>query len=147
LRHGIAHVAIDLLDRAGVDHRADLRARVGGRADLQRADAGRQLVDEALMHRLVHVDAVRADAGLAAVAELGDHQAFDRGVQVGVVEHDEGRVAAQLQRQLLQRARRIARARCLPTGVEPVKVILRTRASASQTSTTSGVRSREASRC
>ncbi len=37
-----------------------------------------------------------------------------------------------------------ARARCLPTGVEPVKVILRTRASASHTSTTSGVRSREA---
>ena len=37
-----------------------------------------------------------------------------------------------------------ARARCLPTGVEPVKVILRTRASSSHTSTTSGVRSREA---
>src|SRR5206468_6442081 len=37
-----------------------------------------------------------------------------------------------------------ARARCLPTGVEPVNVILRTRGSASQTSTTSGVRSRDA---
>ena len=37
-----------------------------------------------------------------------------------------------------------SRARCLPTGVEPVKVILRTRSSASQTSTTSGVRSRDA---
>ncbi len=37
-----------------------------------------------------------------------------------------------------------SRARCLPTGVEPVKVILRTRLSASQTSTTSGVRSRDA---
>ena len=36
------------------------------------------------------------------------------------------------------------RARCLPTGVEPVKLILRTRASSSHTSTTSGVRSREA---
>ena len=37
-----------------------------------------------------------------------------------------------------------ARARCLPTGVEPVKVILRTRASASHASTTAGVRSRDA---
>ncbi len=36
------------------------------------------------------------------------------------------------------------RARCLPTGVEPVKLILRTRASSSQASTTSGVRWREA---
>ena len=37
-----------------------------------------------------------------------------------------------------------SRARCLPTGVEPVKVILRTRASSSQALTTAGVRSREA---
>jgi len=36
------------------------------------------------------------------------------------------------------------RARCLPTGVEPVKLILRTRGSSSHTSTTSGVRSRDA---
>ena len=37
-----------------------------------------------------------------------------------------------------------SRARCWPTGVLPVKLILRTRSSASHTSTTSGVRSREA---
>ena len=49
-------------------------------------------------------DPVRADAGLAGVAELGGHAAGDGLIHVGRVEDDEGRVAAQLQRYLLHRA-------------------------------------------
>ncbi len=47
---------------------------------------------------LVDVEAVGGGAGLAHVAHLGDHRAFDRSIDVGVVEHDEGRVAAELHR-------------------------------------------------
>ncbi|MNS98286.1 hypothetical protein D3C72_1326500 [compost metagenome] len=70
---------------------------------MERAHALRQALDKGIVHGVMHVDPVRADAGLAAVAELGRHQAVDRGVEVGIVEHDERCIAAQFQRQLLQR--------------------------------------------
>ena len=47
------------------------------------------------------VDAVRADAGLAGVPELRRDRAVERRLQVGVLEHDERRVAAELERQAL----------------------------------------------
>ena len=47
------------------------------------------------------VDAVGADAGLAHVAVLRDDGAVDRGVDIGVVEHHERRVAAELEPELL----------------------------------------------
>jgi hypothetical protein len=65
---------------------------------LMPAGLGGQLLDEGVVHAFLHVEAVGADAGLAGVAVLADHRAFDGAVDVGVVEHDEGRVAAQLQR-------------------------------------------------
>ncbi len=57
------------------------------------------------MHGCVHVHPVRAHAGLPAVAELRGHEAVHRRVHVGILEHDEGRIAAQLQRELLERVR------------------------------------------
>jgi hypothetical protein len=69
-----------------------------------------------VVHAGLHVEAVGADAGLAGVAVLADHRAFDGAVEVGVVEDDEGRVAAQLQADLLDR-RRALRARMRPTSV------------------------------
>jgi hypothetical protein len=59
---------------------------------------GGQLLDEGVVHAVLHIEAVGAHAGLAGVAVLADHRAFHRRVEVGVVEHDEGRVAAQFQR-------------------------------------------------
>ncbi len=47
---------------------------------------------------LVHVEAVGGGAGLADVAHLGDEGALDGGVEVGVLEHDERGVAAELHR-------------------------------------------------
>ena len=41
------------------------------------------------------VDAVGGDAGLAAVAQFGEHGTFDSLFEVGVIEHDQGCVAAQ----------------------------------------------------
>ena len=59
--------------------------------------------DEVVVDAFLRVDAVRADAGLAHVAELRDDRAFDRGVEIGVVEDDEGRVAAEFEADLLHR--------------------------------------------
>ena len=50
------------------------------------------------MHLVVHIEAVRRGAGLADVAHLGDDRAGDGGIDVGVLEHHEGRVAAELHR-------------------------------------------------
>ena len=85
-----------------------------------------QLRGEGVVDAVLHQDAVGADAGLAGVAVLGGDRALDRGVEVGVVEHDEGRVAAELQRDLLDRAGALRASACVPTSVEPVKVSLRT---------------------
>ena len=49
----------------------------------------------------MHIEAVGADAGLAGIAVLRRQRAFDRRIEIGIVEHDEGRVAAEFQRQLL----------------------------------------------
>ena len=76
-----------------------------------------ELVDEAVVNARLHEDPVRADAGLAAVAELGGHQPVDRGVEVGIVEDDEGRVAAEFERELLQRVgASAARGACPPAS-------------------------------
>ena len=65
----VLDVAVDLLD-GGVDHRADLDAGGGARADLHRPHPRRQPLGEGVVHAPLHQDAVGADAGLAAVAEL-----------------------------------------------------------------------------
>ena len=64
--------------------------------------------DEVVVDAVLHVDAVGADAGLAHVAELRDHRALDRGIEIGVVEDDERRVAAELEADLLHRRGRLA---------------------------------------
>ena len=75
--------------------------------------------DEGVVDLVLHVQAVGADAGLAGVAVLADHRALDGAVDVGVVEDDEGRVAAQFEAELLIVGRTL-RARMRPTSVEPV---------------------------
>ena len=70
-------------------------------------------VGELLAHRVGDVEPVGGGAGLAAVAHLGQHRAVDGGVDVGVVEHDERRVAAEFHRRAQQRsAACCARAAC-----------------------------------
>ena len=57
---------------------------------------------EGVVDARLHVDAVRADAGLARGAELGGDGPGDGGGEVGVVEDDEGRVAAELEGEFLE---------------------------------------------
>ncbi len=67
-------------------------------ADLHLADRGLQLFGEGVIDARLHVNPVGADAGLAVVAEFAQDRAFDGCIQIGVVKHDERRVAAQLHR-------------------------------------------------
>ncbi len=56
------------------------------------------------IHRLVNIKAVDADTGLAGIAELGLDGTLHRSVQISIVKHDEGRIAAQFQRDFLDGA-------------------------------------------
>ena len=58
---------------------------------------------EAVVDAGLHQDAVGADAGLAGIAIFRGHGAGDRLAEIGVVEHEQRRVAAELERQLLHR--------------------------------------------
>ena len=95
---------VDQLDHLvaafGVDQRPERDAVVEAVAHLQRLHLRGELLGERVVHLLVHVEAVGRGAGLAHVAHLGDHGALDRGVDVGVLEDDERRVAAELHRRL-----------------------------------------------
>ena len=75
------------------------------------------------------VEAVGRRARLADVAHLGDHRALDGRVEVGVVEDEERRVAAELHRDAQQLLGATARSASRPTSVEPVKDSLRVRGS------------------
>ena len=77
-------------------------------------------------------------AGLAHVAHLGEHRAVDGRVEVGVGEDQERRVAAELHRDPEQLVGGLLD-QLLPTGVEPVKVSLRSRGSPMSGSITSPV--------
>jgi hypothetical protein len=72
-------------------------------ADLQLPCFGDELLDEGVIDPGLHVDAVGADAGLARVAVFRDDGPLGGGIQIGVVEHDEGRVATKFHRNLLHR--------------------------------------------
>src|SRR3954447_24362598 len=90
--------ARDLAALIVVDERADLHVGLGAAADLHLADLRAELLGEVAGDRARDVEAVRRRARLAAVAHLRDERALDGGVEVGVLEDEERRVAAELHR-------------------------------------------------
>jgi hypothetical protein len=62
-----------------------------------------KLLRKGIMDRLVDEEAVGADAGLPGVAELGGQRPFDRRIEIGILEDDERRVAAQFEAHPLDR--------------------------------------------
>ena len=99
---GVGDQLADRLDRLLVDQRADVDAVVLAAADGERAHPLAELLGELLGHRAVHQEPVGGGARLAHVAHLGDHRAVDGGVDVGVLEDQERRVAAELHADPLQ---------------------------------------------
>ena len=64
-----------------------------------------ELVGKRVVDAVLNQEAVGADAGLAGVAVLRRHGALHRRVEIGVVEDDERRVAAEFEAELLDRRR------------------------------------------
>ena len=87
-----------LLTRGIVDDRAHLDLRIKAGTNRHRPHRPSQHGGELLGDFCIGIEAVRRDTGLPGVAHLGDHRPLQRGIEVGVVEHDEGRVAAELHR-------------------------------------------------
>src|SRR5208337_4315911 len=77
---------------------------------------------EPVIDALLDQQSVRADAGLSSVAVLRRHRALHRRVEIGVVENDERRVAAEFEPEFLDRRRALRHS----ISVDPVKVSPRT---------------------
>ncbi len=84
--------------RPPVDEGAQPHAGLQAGPGAHRRHGGGKLGGELLGDRGLHVEAVGGDARLPAVAHLGDHGAFDGGLDVGVLEHQERGVASQFHR-------------------------------------------------
>jgi ParB family chromosome partitioning protein len=98
-------VLFDLRERLLVDERTLIRLAGEAVANPQLLHRGDELAREFVIDLVLHDEAVRAHAGLARVAVLARDRARDGGVEVGVIENEERRVAAELQRDLLHGAR------------------------------------------
>ena len=96
-RQRVGDVFFDFLDRVGVDQRTLIHAGFDAVADFELFNRGHQFLRERVVHAVLHIQPVRAHAGLAGIAVLGGQRAAHCGIEIGVVEDDEGRVAAQFQ--------------------------------------------------
>ena len=105
--NGVLHMALDFLHGSVFNQRALHHAVVKAVAYLQGFDLGCELLHEFVVHRVLHINAVGAHAGLAGVAVFAGHRAFHGAVDVGIVKHDERGVATQLQSQLFDAGRRL----------------------------------------
>eukprot|EP01136_Pigoraptor_vietnamica_P037655 Opistho-1_new@105924 len=97
LLHRLAVVAQHLVAVLGRDQRPQAHAGLFRGADLQRLGLGLQRLHELLEDRPLHVDALGAQADLAAVLEGAAGDARHRPVEVGIGEHDAGVLAAELE--------------------------------------------------
>jgi len=100
LQPGIDQVA-DALQLHRVDDGAHVDRLVERIAEPKRLHARRQLRDEALVDALLDEEPRSGAADLALVQPDRVDHPFDRRVEIGIVEDDEGRLAAELQRQAL----------------------------------------------
>ncbi len=91
--------------RLTIDQRTNIRTGNEAVADSLRMTCGDEFFDKAFIDPVLHENAVGTNAGLAAVAEFGNHGPGHGGIDVGIIHHDERRIAAQFKRQLLDRRR------------------------------------------
>ena len=97
----VVDVLLHLGDGGLVDQRAGGDALLGAVAHLQLLHGLGQLLGEGVIDAVLHQHAVGADAGLAGVAVLRHHGALHGRIEVGIVEDDEGRIAAEFEADLL----------------------------------------------
>ncbi|CCV04004.1 hypothetical protein MESS2_1190004 [Mesorhizobium metallidurans STM 2683] len=91
--------ALDAVELAQIDQRADIGVLVERAADAQPAHPHLDLGDEGVGYAFLHQQPRTGAADLALVEPDAVDQTLDGAVEIGVLEDDEGRLAAKLQRQ------------------------------------------------
>ena len=89
-------MCLNLLDRLGIDERAHGHALVGSVSEFQLFDCRRQLLCEGIIDARLHQYTVGADTGLPGIAELRSHGSRHRPIEIGIIENDKRRIAAEL---------------------------------------------------
>ena len=102
-REGVGDVFFHLVHGSAIDQRAEVDAVLHAVADHLGFDRLLEPLGKLVVDAGLHEDAVGADAGLAGVAEFRGHHAGHGCIQIGIVEDDEGRVAAEFHRYLFHR--------------------------------------------
>jgi hypothetical protein len=101
---GIRDMLLHFGDGLLIDQRALVGRALQAVADTELCHRGRQLLGEFIVNPFLDQQPVRAYASLPRVAVFAGDCALHRGIEVGIVEYDEGRIAAELERQLLDGA-------------------------------------------
>lgn len=83
-----------------VDQRPGGDVRLQTIAEMQLAHRLLEFFGKTLIHAVLYVQAVGADAGLPGVTELRCQRTFHGFIEIGIVKDDKWRIAAQLQRYL-----------------------------------------------
>ena len=104
LGDGVVDVAGDLRELVGAAQRAHVGAEVEAGAEAHVAQGLGEARHEGVVDGVVHVEALDADAELAAVGADAAHGAADGGVEVGVGQHEQRVLAAELHRAVLEAA-------------------------------------------
>ena len=102
LAERIVDQRVAALDRAHVDDRAQHHRALARVAQRQADGRAASLATKASATLRVDDDALGAHADLAGVGEGAEGRAVDRGIEVGIVQHDQRRLAAELQHRRLQ---------------------------------------------
>ncbi len=97
-----ADVARHLFPVLARDHRAEIRARIGRIADHQVVRAAREFLHEAVVDRALHEDPRAGGAAFAVDREDREQRRVERAIEIGVVENEHRRLAAELHRILLE---------------------------------------------
>ena len=99
---GSSRARIDIaVRRLGSDQRAHVDPLFRAVPEPESGHRGGEFLQKRVVDAVLDEDTVCADTGLAGIAELADHRAGDGGVEIGIVEHDERRIAAELHRRAL----------------------------------------------
>src|SRR5689334_631478 len=88
-------IAADLCQMPLMDQRPDLGGGIEGMADLQRLHTRGELFDELSGNGFLNQQAAGGGAALAIERVDHEHDGIERTIKIGVVEHDDGILAAE----------------------------------------------------
>ena len=87
-----------------VDERTKIGLRVARIPRLEFRNLVHEFVQELAIDAALHQDAVGTHANLSLMSEAAENGGIDRGLQVGILQHDKCAVSSQLQDRFLQRS-------------------------------------------